>query len=61
MFVLNTEGDMMSKHLPKFRSAVVIALMFMATVASAVPVDPNDLWVWIVRCLIAMSGGYVDW
>jgi hypothetical protein len=48
-------------HLPKFRSVVVVALMFMATVATAVPVDPNDLWSWIVRCFIAMSGGHVDW
>ena len=61
MFVLNTEEGTMSKYLPKFRSALVVALMFMATVATAVPVDPNDLWHWIVRCLIAMSGGHVDW
>ncbi len=61
MFVSKTEEGTMSMHLPKFRSVVVVALMFMATVATAVPVDPNDLWSWIVRCFIAMSGGHVDW
>ncbi len=61
MFVLNTEEGTMLTHLSKFRSAVVVGVMFVATVASAVPVDPNDLWVWIVRCLVSMSGGHVDW
>lgn len=66
MFVLNTEEGRMSTHLSKFRSAVVLVvvlglLMLVVAPAAAVSVDLDDLWVWLVRCFVAMAGGHVDW